>query len=334
MTGSTTVLEGDSAVELVYEIERVYYDGGRGFRFEPELQRAYMPKKAMDIARDFDVNALGVLHLSERADGDRIGLDGQHRVMAGEIVRHDGYVAKVYRGLTVEQEAQLFRQLNNTSKVGTLDLFRVALREGRGAERLVQRIVEDAGFSTLPGHTNSFTAVKTALRIVERKNGDEHLRWALKVAAGAWGHTAEAVSGPIVEGLAMVKARHRDNLDTDNMIKKLTGRAGRAPGLLGDARTLQRSYGGSVKSNVCEVLMTAYNTGLRKYKLPDWRTSEAAAKAAEAGTEPTEAVPAEEAKREPMIKVQVVAPSKPTPGTIWKPGPPKFSGSQGGGGRG
>ncbi len=315
-------MTGNPIDELPYTIETVYYQHGQGFTFDPQLQRTYMPKKAAGIAADFDPNALGILHLSEHSDGTRIGLDGQHRVRASELVGYDGFQAKVYRNLTVEQEAKLFRQLNNTSKVHTLDLYRIALQEKRGPETKLQAIVLERGLTTLAGHQNSFTAVQTGLRILAHRNGDEHLRWAFRVAIDSWGASPDSLNGQIIEALSMVRGRF-PGIDTENMIKKLAQRAGKAPGLLGDAKTLQRSYGGSVKTNICEVLMSTYNSGLRKYKLPDWRTSEAMTKAeadrvVEAMTEVEQAPP-----QEPMIRSG--SPAKPG---AWFPRPqsPKFSG--------
>jgi hypothetical protein len=326
---NTDAAKRDVQEELPFEIERVYYQGGKGFTFDPRLQRTYMPKKAADIARDFDADALGVITLSEHANGARIGLDGQHRVRAGELVEFDGYVAKVYRNLTEEQEARLFRQLNNTSKVGTLELYRIALIEKRPDELRLQKIVEHHGLTTQAGRENSFTAVKTALRILERKDGEEHLNWAFKVAIKAWGIAPESVHGLIVEGLAMVKARYK-TMETDSFIKKLAARPGRAPGVLGDAKTLQRSLGGAVKVNVADVLVSTYNHGLRKYKLADWRTSDAMDKAAEKAAAAIEEVPAarEEAKV-PMAQQAWTPAPGPRPRPPLNPNPtrgPQFSG--------
>lgn len=328
---NTDAAKRDVQDELPFEIERVYYQGGEGFKFDPRLQRTYMPKKAADIARDFDADALGVITLSEHADGERIGLDGQHRVRAGELVDFDGYVAKVYRNLTEEQEARLFRQLNNTSKVGTLELYRIALIEKRPEELRLQKIAEHHGLVTVAGRENSFTAVKTALRILERKDGEEHLNWAFRVATKAWGISPESVHGLIIEGLAMVKARYK-TLETESFIKKLAARPGRAPGVLGDARTLQRSLGGAVKVNVADVLVSTYNHGLRKYKLADWRTSDAMDRAAERAAAVKE-VPATPAPREeakvPMAQQTWTPAPGPRPRPPLNPNPtrgPQFSG--------
>lgn len=278
-------------------------------KIEARLQRAFEPAKANKIAKDFDPNATGTLSVSERANGDWILLDGQHRLRGGALAGYFGpYEFRIFSNLTLEQEAKLFRQLNNTSKISILQSYRVALTEGLPGPVLLDKILKDYGLEANSGHGAYFGAVQTGLRILARPDGEELLRWALSTALAAWEKNNHAVHGTIIEALTKLRWRNRGVIDTKAMIDKLAGVAGGPQGLLGRARTRQQSFNGSMVENMIESIVTIYNKGRSKHRLPEWRVQEAL----DAERERT----ARKAAAKPVVKVQghiFKEPARPRP---------------------
>jgi len=88
--------------------------------------------KVLDIARAWNPAAVGVLTVSLRLDGMYYLIDGQHRW--GAAMRRGDIQAlecRVCQGLTIEQEAALFRMLNlSRTNVNSFVKFRSALVAG------------------------------------------------------------------------------------------------------------------------------------------------------------------------------------------------------------
>lgn len=284
-----------------YALDEISYDPETKswpFIIEARLQRMFQPAKAAQIARDFDPNALDVINLSERQPGQRVMLDGQHRTAGGLTAGYTGpYLARILYGLTVQQEAKLFRQLNNTSKVGNLELFKVALVEERPEEMRLNKILTDFGLIAGAGGQNTFAAVQTGLRILGRRDGEELLRWAFGVSIRAWGVNPDSLNGQIIEALSMVRGRYGKHVETEHLVGKLAGTAGGVQGIIGAARTKQQVYKDSMKTNIADAIVGVHNQHMRKFRLPDWRTSEALAKEAARSGAPEPAADLRGAKR-------------------------------------
>jgi hypothetical protein len=73
-------------------------------------------------------------------------------------------------------------------------------------------------------------------------------------------------------GIGSVFIRYGDAVDTADLTKKLAGYPGGAAHVLGDARGLKQYHGGSVATNVAEVVVSLYNRQRRSRALPDWRS--------------------------------------------------------------
>lgn len=99
---------------------------------DPTYQRDLDRPRAEHMAREdhWNVRLLGVIELSDRGEGmqpDRYAvINGQHRVEAARLRDRDmPLVAKVHTGLSIEQEAQLFHEIDaSTRRLTTWDRWK------------------------------------------------------------------------------------------------------------------------------------------------------------------------------------------------------------------
>jgi hypothetical protein len=83
---------------------------------DPTIQRPLNAAWAERIGRELDPDLMGVIHVSQRANGRYVVIDGQHRIYGVKnVFGNNGTLVecKVYEGLTKSQEAEFFVGLNN-----------------------------------------------------------------------------------------------------------------------------------------------------------------------------------------------------------------------------
>lgn len=214
---------------------------------DPEIQRGYRRTQAENIARNFDPHALGVLTLSDREDGGPFrAVDGQHRLQAMGILDYDPsyeVVCKVCYGLSPQEEARLFRLLNNTRRPNSLDLFRIAVVEGEPVATDIQDVLNRAGWKVGvgPRGTGLFMAVGAArdvYNLAARRNNNESgwgktaFERVMLILTKAWRlTTVSSVDALMVKGLGYVLVMNWD-MDDDLMVEKLAVHPGAARGVL------------------------------------------------------------------------------------------------------
>lgn len=236
---------------------------------DPDVQRSLDTRRVDKIAEDFDPNALGVITVSHRGGGTYFVVDGQHRAAAARIVKGDDWKisCRVFDGLSLEEEAGMFRLLNNTARVGALDLFRVRVIEGEKVAVYVDEMLTRHGLRVGPG---AFMAVTAAERIYNRD--PMALERTLGVTVRAWGREGAAVDGRIIEGVGLVFARYGDAIDADSLGERLA-RNSDAASLIGRAHTFREMIKKSVVQCIAEIVVEIYNKQRSTRALPSWRSS-------------------------------------------------------------
>jgi hypothetical protein len=235
------------------------------------VQRNLDSKKVERIAGEFDPDALGALTVSRRKGGLYV-IDGQHRAAGARQAKGDDFPVpcQVFRGLSVEAEARMFRMLNNTTKVEALTLFRVRLVEGETSAVEVNRILEAAGWKLADKNLNRGLRCVAAMERIYRRDADALAR-ALEVIVRAWGTDDPAGDARIVEGLGLLLARYGDAVDIGELASKLSA-SGTPSALLGRARTLRELTRSTVVGALAEVVVEVYNAKRRTRALPPWRS--------------------------------------------------------------
>jgi hypothetical protein len=244
-----------------------------GLRRDPLVQRELIAARVRHLAAGLDLDGIGVITVSKRKDGSLVILDGQHRVQA--LIDNDmgewPVTCNVYTGLTIAQEAALFRQLNDTRSVNSVDRYLKGLLaedpECLAIDAVVQRHGLRVVYQTGDGCICCVAAMEKVYRGKGVIPGVEALDRAFSVLIAAWGVSAEAVEGHLVQGFGMLMLRYGQAIDQPALIKKLGTAKGGAPALVGQARSLRDIRKGSVADNVLEVAVSLYDNGRRKHRL-------------------------------------------------------------------
>jgi len=156
------------------------------------------------LAANFDPNKLGTIEVSLR-DGFYNIVDGQNRVLACRLVGHEMVGCKVHHGLTYEQEALLFHDLNKKRFMLKAAESLKGLREGKDPEiTRLYAIVGVNGFqiATQCGQ-NSISAVGALQKVVKRY-GMETLDKALDIISKSWNGDQQSLKGDMIEGLSVL----------------------------------------------------------------------------------------------------------------------------------
>lgn len=134
-------------------------------KIRPQYQRPLSDKRVEQMARNFDDNLAGTIEVSF-ADGFYWVVDGQHRLAAMRSKGIRVCRVLVHYGLTVEDEARLFAQLNSQrSVVLPRDLYRAELLAGVERSVAVQSSLTRHGLGISPkaGHDRRLIAAVGSL---------------------------------------------------------------------------------------------------------------------------------------------------------------------------
>lgn len=191
-------------------------------KVNPQAQRALSDAWANKLADEFNPDLMGFIHVSHR-DGWYYIIDGQHRAKAALIFIGDSsqqVQCHIYEGLTNEQEAQLFLELNNTKKQGPMSRYKVALTAGKADECDVERICRSLDLRIGLDKACEEIGCITAILAVYRKHGPGSFRFAMRVIRDSYGY--DGFKRAVIEALALAKDRYGEKINEDKLIDRLT----------------------------------------------------------------------------------------------------------------
>lgn len=238
---------------------------------DASVQRSLDQRRVAKMAAEYDGEAVGVLTVSRRSNGSYHIVDGQHRHAAARAAEGDRaeLACRVFSDLTPQDEARLFRWLNNTAKPQAIDHFRIRVVEGDKVAMEIERMITGLGWEiNLSSGTHSFAAVAAAERLY--KTDAPAVELALATITKAWGY--DEADGRVFEGLGLIYARHGSAVDLPAFSERLAVYPGGQLAFLGKARGLSDLIRTTIAKAVAEVGIEAYNARRKARALPAWRS--------------------------------------------------------------
>jgi hypothetical protein len=222
----TTSIDLDAALNDVLEHEYDQPDGQPAAADDQEPYIAALPidalfadytyQRALDefrvnkMAANYKLALVGIVEVSDRGDGRYAILDGQHRWATVRNRAFDQVAAphlpcRVHTGLTVDQEARLYHELNTTRKQLT-GWDRWLARRGAGdpVVRDIEEVLERHGLTVaIREGADFFRATRSAEKIVEL-GGLPLLDTVVGISRAIWPADQSALDGDLLHGLAHV----------------------------------------------------------------------------------------------------------------------------------
>ncbi len=173
----------------------------------------------------FDITQLGVLEVSERADGTYAVVEGQHRWHAAKIALAgpDGdadpvLVCKVHRGLSVAQEAALFFQIDRGRKpLNYWDRYKSRRAAGEPLVAEIEACCARHGFVVDPGSRDGNIAATGALEKIMGLGDATLLDRTLSVIRAAFNTARDGVSAELLSGVALILANYDVDIELNQV---------------------------------------------------------------------------------------------------------------------
>ena len=264
---------GRSRIEMVKVSELEVDPGVQRFRLDYN--------KVERIKRDFNEDSLGIVTVSWRRSGPRdpgvkIILDGWHRQVAvKELTENQGtMLCRVFEGLTPQEESWIFLQLNAGNQPNLLDKFKQRLRAEEPVAVAIDNIVKQFGLAVGIANQGQVACVGAMQKVYNLSLKYEFepnlLDLSLRAITEAWGTDSQGTQGVIVEGVALLLAKHGERMDYEFFMNKLKTYKGGAMALHTNARANAATRGSRLPHSVADLLTDWYNKGGKKTKLPVW----------------------------------------------------------------
>jgi hypothetical protein len=245
----------------------------QSLRIHPFAQRELVPSKLKKLMAELDLDAIGVLHAVEYEIGGVHAIwiiDGQHRWRA--LMEH-GFgewevEVKIHLDVTDNARAsELFLKLNDRAVVSPYDKFDNEVKAAFPAAVGIVQILQDRGLRVTRNAADGRVCCVTAMKKLYLADEGRSLRLTLDTAVAAWGKTASAVEGKLIEGLGLVYSTYNGSIDRAAMVKKLAKYPGGASALIGDAKGLKNLRKTSLSRCVAEKVIETYNAGRKTGRL-------------------------------------------------------------------
>jgi hypothetical protein len=256
----------------------------RDLEIDRKVQREiYSDRKVENIMKNFNPAALGVITVSRRNAVTQVIVDGWHRWSAVKILTDNNgeMLCNVFEDLTLEEEAQLFLDLNDGSQPNVMDRFRARLIVGDPVAADIDKITKYYGWVIQRQGGNGTLQCVQAVERVYRKSaaaGDEPnvLQEVVMVLNRAWGNDKHAGSAVIIEALAAFISEYSTKIDFDRLYRRLGEYPGGPSALLNDSQTIAAARRMRIPMAVADQITDNYNRnptgpGLKAKALPAWR---------------------------------------------------------------
>lgn len=197
---------------------------------DQRYQRPVDQERVRKIAREYDPDQVEIIKVSKRDDGKYYVFDGQHTLEALKLLNGNRPLkvdCKVYRGLTVEDEAMLFARQDVISRpVSQSDRMKALCLAGDDFILELKNCIESLGicfdFSKDPAPMK-ITAYNAA-RDLYKKAGKETFGDILTLIAGIWPDQPQAFAREIMNGLYEFQKRFAGEYDPGRLGMQLASK--------------------------------------------------------------------------------------------------------------
>jgi hypothetical protein len=234
------------------------------------------------MAEGFDPDAFGTLTVSKRDDGSYAVLDGQHRLKVLETLGFNGkqkVPCDVRTGLTLSQEAALFRMMNTSQKPMVVDRFLVRAVEGDPVVVDILKIVEGLGWKVAGQKADGYIAAADVLERLYTGRGMRHseagndpaaFEATLSIITRAWGHNSRGVSGLVIGGIGAVVRRDLKKIDQVALVQRFAQLEGGPDRIIGMGRSVTAGSHRGVQVGISWAVVSIHNRGRRTRVLDPW----------------------------------------------------------------
>jgi len=195
-----------------------------------KYQRPVDPKHVREIVENFDPLYLDEILVSFR-DGRYYVVDGQNRIAAFKQMnrgRDCTINCKVFRGLTYEQEADLFHHLDSIKKkLRYCDVVRARAESKSdpvivGIGKILSRYGLAWSFSGAGSNKNSTINANHAIIKSHEYLGPEMFELMIRLLVRTWGGHRDSMAASFIKGLTLFVKLYVHDADEEVFVKKLS----------------------------------------------------------------------------------------------------------------
>ena len=228
------------------------------------------------MIKNFNPDLLEVISVNLRDDNKYYVIDGQQRVAACKIVGYEKLFAKVFIGLTVAEEAEIYVKINKgRTYVTAIETFKAKLRHGDKIAVELNNIFKENGYkvSQSPKGEPKPYVINSISQFEKTYQLTGYDRWyidtILTAVTTAWNGENSGLTQYMVRGFYAFLKRYKDEVKIERFhtaLKKTTPQQLRANG-----QKYQELFAGSAEIAVAIGIWKEYNSGLRSNRLSEWR---------------------------------------------------------------
>jgi len=227
--------------------------------YQRQMNQAMVKK----IVKGFVEDAFGVLVVGIRKDGSHWVVDGQTRLAAAKQLGMTSVPCVWFKSSGQEQEAKMFRLVNNHRAVTRLQRTHAMLAEGQPDIVKMNRTIKKCGMQIGFTGTAGYGIIRS-IAPVQAMSGEDYLERALTVIGESWDGQDEAVSASILSGFQVFYHKYGEAIDDTRLTQMLSKTTASKIRINGDAR---RMDGGGRGPAVCEAIRAVYNRNLKSGRL-------------------------------------------------------------------
>lgn len=241
-------------------------------------QRQVSGTMVKKIVTNFNESLIGVLKVIKRKNNMFSVVDGQHRLSVLKTIGYDSVPCLVYPETTTQEEIFMFKELNqNVNKLKALELFWSLVGAGDKESIEILEVIKKNGLKVSKKSSdrecskNSISAIGIIKQIVKNYKLDI-LDKTLDFVTKVWPANGEALTGQLLEGIAIFTNRHAGNsvYNAKNAQKKLAGLT--LTLVIAKSRNQAKVYDTRTCYVIADLLCEAYNKGLSKDRKLTWNS--------------------------------------------------------------